>query len=150
MSLDVYLTLKGQSVIRSDQIYIRENGQNVPVSPEEWAIRSLNRQPTVIRGYVDDSGEVYSANITHNLTTMAKVADLYYPLWRPNEIRIQFARQLIPYLENGLNLLLSDPRGFKKFNPPSGWGSYELLVQFTENYLAAARRYPKSEVSVSR
>lgn len=48
---------------------------------------------------------VYSANITHNLGKMADEASIYYALWRPDEIGITKAGQLIIPLREGLLLL---------------------------------------------
>ena len=97
--------------------------------------------------------EVYWANITHNLGKMAKEAGIYYYLWRPEEIihsPVIHARQLIQALENGLEVLKSDPERFKDFNPANGWGNYESLIRFVENYLKSCREYPDSIVEVSR
>lgn len=77
------------------------------------------------------------AGITHNLGQMAKVCELYKPLWRPEEIGITYAKELIPYLSNGLSELVSKPNEYKQFNSPNGWGTYQNLVKFTtEVYLA--------------
>ena len=94
--------------------------------------------------------EVYSRNITHNLVAMAREAGLYMQLWRPDEIRITKAHQLIDPLRNGLELLRSDPDRFQKFNAANGWGSYEYLVRFVADYLAACVRSPNADVEVSR
>ena len=92
----------------------------------------------------------YSDNITHNLTTMADAAGLYKYLWRPEEIGITTAQQLIDPLKVGLSLLKSDPQKFKKLNPQNGWGDYEGLVDFVEKYLAACIENPTATVEVSR
>lgn len=92
----------------------------------------------------------YSANITHNLNQMAMHAGLYRVLWRPEELGITHARQLIEPLTKGLALLESDPTGFQALNPPNGWGNYEGLVKFTREYLAAAIANQDAEVCVSR
>lgn len=93
---------------------------------------------------------VFEANITHNLGTMARYAELYQPLWRPEELGVKTAGQLIPLLELGLSKLRVDPEGYRKYEAPNGWGKYEDLVQFVESYLAACREYPEAEVRASR
>lgn len=93
---------------------------------------------------------VYSKNITHNLAEMADKAGIYEHLWRPDEIGITKASELIEPLYKGLVLLKSDPDRFKAFNPSNGWGNYNSLVQFVEDYLAACQEDPDAEVSVSR
>ncbi len=94
--------------------------------------------------------DVYSANITHNLTKMASAAGLYDALWQPEEIGVTEARALIPILTKGLEVLRADPEKFKAMNPANGWGSYDGLVRFTEEYLAACAASPGAEISVSR
>jgi hypothetical protein len=94
--------------------------------------------------------EVYSANITHNLNSMAKEAGIYQHLWRPEELAISKAGQLIEPLRAGLALLKADPERFKKFNAENGWGLYEHFVPFVDRYLAACIDYPDADVSVSR
>lgn len=93
---------------------------------------------------------VYDANITHNLRQMAEEAGLYYCLWRPEEVGIYTAQQLIEPLRTGLNRLISDPEHFKKFNPENGWGDYEGLVTFVSNYLSACEENGDAEISISR
>lgn len=92
----------------------------------------------------------FSSNITHNLGVMAEAAGIYRHLWRPEEVGITRASQLIAPLESGLRLLRECPEKFKAYNPMNGWGSYEVLVRFVESYLAACREHPDAEVSVSR
>jgi hypothetical protein len=94
--------------------------------------------------------EVYSRNITHNLNKMAMEADIYMALWRPEEIGVTTAKQLVPLLETGLETLRSDPERFEKFNPENGYGSYEGLVNFVETYLQACKENPDAEVCVCR
>ena len=94
--------------------------------------------------------QVYSANITHNLNTMAEEAGIYKALWRPEEIGIKTAAELVPLLSAGLDLLRSDPERFKRHNATNGWGLYEHFVPFVEKYLEACREHPDAEVSVSR
>ena len=93
---------------------------------------------------------VYNANITHNLGKMAAEAGIYNALWRPEEVGITKAEQLIPILEKGLEELRAEPDYFKKFDSPNGWGLYEHFVPFVEKYLEACREHPDTEVSVDR
>lgn len=94
--------------------------------------------------------EVYSANITHNLNAMAEAAGIYQHLWRPEEIGITNAAQLIEPLERGLAALRADPAKFQAFNAKNGWGLYEHLVAFVEEYIAACRDNPDAEVRARR
>ena len=94
--------------------------------------------------------EVYSANITHNLGKMASAAGIYQHLWRPDELGIKQAGELIMPLRAGLELLKSDPVRFKKFDSPNGWGMYVHFVPFVEKYLDACEQNPDAIVEVSR
>lgn len=181
MSLDVYLTMRGAKVPSGGSgIYVREGGRTVEISREEWDRRYPGREPTTLE-HDDEDDKVFTANITHNLNTMAGEAGLYEALWRPvwlvdpeigeridaqaeagnyheaggafeleGGFRTILARELIDTLDSGLSLLKSDPERFKRFNPENGWGSYEGLVEFVEDYLDACRQYPDAEVSVWR
>lgn len=92
---------------------------------------------------------VYEANITHNLGAMAAEAGIYECLWRPDEIDITHARDLITPLRRGVELMRADPPRFQKHNAPNGWGLYEHFVPFVEKYLAACEEYPDALVRVS-
>ena len=93
---------------------------------------------------------IYDANITHNLNKMAKEAGIYEHLWRPEEIGITKAQQLIAPLRAGLELMKADPARFEKHNASNGWGMYEHFVPFVEQYLAACEENPDATVEVSR
>lgn len=94
--------------------------------------------------------EIFSENITHNLGKMAGAAGLYEALWRPEEIGITKAAQLIPILSEGYARLIKDPEEFKKLNPANGWGSYDGLVSFVRHYLDACINNPDADIEVSR
>lgn len=92
----------------------------------------------------------YSANITHNLNTMAMAAGIYKELWRPDEINITHAHQLIEPLSKGLELLKKYPDYFSQFNASNGWGLYEHFVPFVEEYLTACKENSEAKIEVSR
>lgn len=94
--------------------------------------------------------EVYSANITHNLGEMAQEAGIYQHLWRPEELNITKASQLIEPLRAGLALMKSDPERFEAFNATNGWGLYKNFVTWIERYLAACEANPDASVEISR
>lgn len=92
----------------------------------------------------------YDGNITHNLGSMADAAGIYPHLWRPDEIGVTRASELIEPLAAGLAKLRSEPEHYRVHNPPNGWGSYEGLVRFIAEYLDACRAHPEATVRVSR
>ena len=94
--------------------------------------------------------ELYWGNITHNLGKMAHEAGIYKHLWRPEELGLTKAGQLIDGLKLGLSDLKTRPDYFKQFDAENGWGLYEHFVPFVQKYLDACILYPESEIRVSR
>jgi hypothetical protein len=147
MSLDVYLT--GKAVVRpvGTGICVREDGGTRELTRDEASAR----YPDIVLPEDEcETDDLFSANITHNLNWMADSAGIYQCLWRPDEIGITQASQLIAPLAVGLALLVSCPDRFKAFNPENGWGNYDNLVRFVRNYLDACKAYPDATVRVSR
>ena len=99
---------------------------------------------------LDEVGELFTANITHNLANMAEEAGIYKHLWRPEEIGITHAHQLIMPLQTALAQLRADPARFEKFNPENGWGNYQQFVLFVERYWHACVAGPDTTIEVCR
>jgi len=93
---------------------------------------------------------VYDANITHNLGKMAREAGIYEHLWRPEEIGITHARDLVAPLSEGVERMEADPEHFRKFNAPNGWGRYENLLRFVRQYIEACQENPDATVTACR
>lgn len=101
-------------------------------------------------GPTSESRQLYDANITHNLGKMAAEAGIYQHLWRPEELGITVASELIAPLTDGLDLMKRNPARFEPFNAPNGWGKYEDFVPWIERYLEACVANPTARVEVSR
>ena len=149
MSLDVYLTTKEKRMPQGSGIFIRADGCTKEISEEEWRERNPGQTPVRLMN-LEETNEVYSANITHNLGKMAIEAGIYDALWRPEEIGITKAAQLIEPLRTGVQLMKSDPPRFEKHNASNGWGLYEHFVPFVEKYLNVCIDNPDADVTVSR
>lgn len=151
MSLDVYLIGEPAPVSQTmaGKIFIREDGRTKEISSEEWTRRFPDREPVVL-AEKETSNWVYSANITHNMTAMADEAGIYDLLWRPEEIGVTYARQVVEPLAEGIRYLLADPEHMREFDPPNGWGSYEVFLEFCRDYLEACEAFPDARVEVSR
>ena len=93
--------------------------------------------------------EIFRGNYTHNVGKMASAAGIYQAVWRPEELGITLAGQLIEPLRAGVEKMESDPDKFKKLNPANGWGSYAPFLAWLKEYLAACEENPLAEVSVS-
>ena len=148
MSLDVSLIAKEPVKRQGTGIFIREDGRTRELSFHEISkyfpgTHQENREES-------ETKTVYEDNITHNLGKMARMAGIYLCLWRPEELGIDTASFLIEGLEKGLKKLKSNPDYFKSFNPKNGWGDYDGLVAFIENYLDACKKFPDAEIEVDR
>lgn len=152
MSLDVYLDADVPPLAPNggSGIFIRRNGQTVEISQEEWDRAFPGQEPVRVTAECDVNTRVYSANITHNLGKMAAQAGIYEHLWRPEEVGITKAKDLIRPLQEGLADLREHPEAFKRCNPKNGWGNYEGLVAFVSDYLEACKKYPDAKVSTWR
>ena len=94
--------------------------------------------------------EVFEANITHNLAKMADAAGIYKACWRPEEINAKKAKEIIPYLELGIKKMEEDPEFFRGLEPPNKWGIYEQFLLWVRQYLKDCRKFPESEIGISR
>ena len=98
----------------------------------------------------DEGDELFSSNITHNLTGMASAAGIYKVLWRPDENGYATAQDCIKDLSAGLIELLTNRVKYEAMNSPNGWGLYAHFVPFVQEILVACSEYPKAIVEVSR
>lgn len=100
--------------------------------------------------------EVYTSNITHNLSKMANQVmlesgvTLRDVLWDPREKGLYYARDIAEMLDEAYTILLSNPHYYWQFNPPNGWGNYDTLCVFVHKYRDACWDYPEAEIGVSR
>ena len=94
--------------------------------------------------------EVFDANITHNLNTMAEKAWMYKALRRPEEIEAKQARQIISILEKWLEDMKKNPSKYQKLDSSNGWGTYKQFIPWIEKYLEACKKYPQATISISR
>lgn len=149
MSLDVSLRSGIKKSKNGSGVFIRTAGETKEITREEWDAKFPDQEP-VTAVCEDEDDEIYSANITHNLSKMASEAGIYKHLWRPEELEITKASELLEPLTTGLALLRSDRERFEAFNPDNGWGSYEGLVNFVGAYLEACIENPAAEIHTWR
>lgn len=93
---------------------------------------------------------LFYENITHNLGRMADACGAYQHLWRPEELDISKAHQLIDPLQKSLSELISNPFKYQEFNNKNGWGNYEWLVASITRYIEACEKYPNANITVCR
>ena len=92
----------------------------------------------------------FDANITHNLGKMAAAAGIYNHLWRPDEIGVFQASELIAPLRDGLAKMKADPDFYRGLEPTNKWGTYDNFLPWIEKYLKACEEHPAAKVEVSR
>jgi hypothetical protein len=92
----------------------------------------------------------WEANITHNCNAMADAAGIYKAVWRPEEVRISKARQLIKPLKAGLAKMVTNPKKFRALEASNGWGTLDDFIPWLMRYLEACIAHPDAEVTVSR
>lgn len=121
MSLDVYLEADEPFASPAHQsgIFIRHEGRTLQITRDQWDFLNPGREPASVE-MPEETDTLFRANITHNLGKMAEVAGIYEALWRPDEIGITHAAQLVSPLAAGLGKLISDPEGYRCLNP-SKW-----------------------------
>jgi len=94
--------------------------------------------------------DVYCSGYTHNVIPIAREAGIYEAIWRPEEIGIDTAGQLIAPLEKGLKYLRENRERLLKLNPANGWGDVDSFTVWVSDYLDGCREYPAAKVEVCR
>lgn len=125
MSLDV--SLYSETPIKktaSSGIFIRENGRTIEITDEEWNLRNPDTPAVKFQAEETETDCVYSANITHNLGKMATAVGIYRHLWRPEELGIIKAKDLIEPLRVGLLTLQATSKTFKRKLQSIQWMGY--------------------------
>lgn len=143
MSLDVYINYKEkkQANYFLDHPYIYDN------------LTEGDKNAFHEEGY-------WSANITHNLGSMADQipvatsemeTTLYYICWRPEEIFETPTTDLVlAGLLQGIWYMVCHRKELLEFESPNGWGTYEGFMKFLLNYKQACEDNPGCEIEVSR
>lgn len=96
------------------------------------------------------SREVFDRNITHNLGKLANELGIYEHVWRPGDIGIEKAYQLVEPLKVALVKLRANPTKYKEFEPSNGWGTMDGFIVFLEEYIQACHDYPGATVTTHR
>jgi hypothetical protein len=138
MGLDIYF-------FKHDVDFQDNRNKRDELQTKLWAIKDE------IERLEDDyeDTKLFSADITHNLNEMAKAVGLYEVLWRPEEIGITIASQMILPLEKGVKELEANPDKYKAYNPPNGWGNCEGFVSFCKSVLQKCREYPDAVIEAA-
>lgn len=154
MSLDIYLKSPRKIKKLGTGIFVRENAEVKELTYEEAVVKYPGAD---IRLKTYETDEVWTGNITHNLTEMAEHVSgkeghtLYTILWHPEMIFTAgkiLSADIIPYLESTIMVLIKDRETLKKYNPENGWGTYEQLLKFTIEFYQNCLENEYAEVIV--
>lgn len=92
----------------------------------------------------------FAWNFTHNAADMAFAAGFYHELWRPEEVNIEFAHQLIGPLERGIKDMEEKPEAYRSLQASNGWGTYDQFLDAVRNLLRALKQCPGARIKASR
>ena len=156
MSLDIYIISPEPIKKKSTGIYARIDGQTRELTKEEAIAHFPDVNPNSIIEEEHETNEFWHGNITHNLTEMAEDClssnnsdyTLYDLLWRDTQEPFtgDYVNAYIAHLAYCLYVLKNDPEHFKKFNPSNGWGTYEQLCDFVEQFIKALVNMPPGSI----
>ena len=145
MSLDLYIISPEPVVKRGTGVFIRRNGQNFELKTLEEVKQCFpNSDLSRISVYEYADEYYWHGNITHNMNEMARHVPiegsdqtLYDLLWRPEEQGFLAAgsRGYREAVLKGYLYLRGHSENLAQFNPDNGWGDYDLLLSFTEDFL---------------
>lgn len=124
MSLDFYITAPVQPTHRAPCPHC---GQMMTVTPE--------------------LEELFSANITHNLTRMWREAGVFDALYESEGKR---AADIVGALTEGVATMAREPDRFHAFSAPNKWGTYEQALPWLERVREACIESPYGVIHISR
>lgn len=163
MSLDITIISPEPIKKKSTGVYVRIDGETRELTKEEAIAHFPDVDPNTIVEEEIETNEFWYGNITHNLCQMAEDClsfeeeyqhyNLYDLLWRDTQVPFTgvYLNIYIAHLSYCLYVLKNDPDHFKKFNPENGWGTYEQLVNFVEEFIKALVTMPEgSHIEYSR
>lgn len=93
---------------------------------------------------------LFEANITHNLNKMAEAAGIYKHLWRPEEMGITKASELIGPLTSAIIDMKNREEYYSQFNASNGWGTYKDFLPWVKQYRDACIENPDANIEASR
>ena len=98
--------------------------------------------------------EVWTGNITHNLTEMAKhvqagqsTASLYDLLWGDNYSKNNEAWEYWGGLAKCIEYMELNKDDLRGYEPENGWGDFDTLLRFTREFYNACVQYEDATVS---
>lgn len=91
--------------------------------------------------------EVFSANYTHNVSPMWRLAGVYEALYESDG---KTAAEVLPALEQGFRRMAYDPASYEALNPKNKWGDYASALVWLAELMAEFRKNPDAVIGVSK
>lgn len=91
-------------------------------------------------------GEIWSGNLTYNLSPMLDAAGGDYWELISRQSKGKLGQDILPAVDALLAELHRDPAKYQALNPSNGLGNYEGAVEFMTNLQFAIRRHPRAVV----
>lgn len=91
--------------------------------------------------------EAYSANITHNLKPMWRLAGVHDALY---ESHGKLASDIAETLDRGVEFMRTHPDECRRLDSPNGWGLYVNALPWLERLAEQCRQYPNAEIRISK
>ena len=145
MSLDLHIISQEPVIKHGTGVYVRENGQTLELKTmEEVRAYFPGKDLSHIREFDYEDENFWHGNITHNMGKMAREVpvagtnlSLYDLLWHPADhgFKLAGAPYYREFVLKGYLYLRTHRQELLPFNPDNGWGNYDLLFTFTEDYL---------------
>jgi len=146
MSLDVYLHAIARRLIRKPAAEsLSEEWRDGRNFARGMGALFPGQEPVVLTAEYGVDTQVFHRNITHNLGKMANAAGIYEALWRPEEIGITQAKQLIDPIMIGLESSVLIPPPLRlTIHPTDGeaieiWSNSSLSIW---RHASAIRKQP--------
>ena len=90
------------------------------------------------------SGSIwFEFNSTYNLTPMFDAAG-----FRMRDFNGKTGAEVAPILAAAVAVMESDPAKFRAFDSPNGWGTYDQIMPYLREFLAAVDAHPTAMVDV--
>ena len=145
MSLDLHIISPRPVIKHGTGVYVRENGQTLELKTmEEVRAHFPGKDLSHVQEFDYEDDCFWHGNITHNMGKMAREVpvegtnlSLYDLLWHPEKQAFNLAGAPCyrEYALRGYLYLRKHREELLPLNPDNGWGNYDLLLAFTEDFL---------------
>lgn len=94
-----------------------------------------------------DCNEVYSGNMTHNVTDMWREAGVYNALYNSHGLK---AWLIIDQLAAGIGDMVTFPEKYKNMDSENGWGTYDRALPFLIEVYKNCKKNPGARIEIDK